>query len=102
MSAFLIADVSPSDMQAYRDSGYIDTVPKIAAEYGGVYRARGGKTEVLEGEWQPKRLGIIEFPSWDQLQAFYHCQAYAPFRAIRQQLTESHIIALDGIEPPQI
>ena len=101
MSAFLIADVSPADMQAYRDSGYLDAVPKIAAEYGGVYRARGGKTDVLEGEWQPKRLVIIEFPNWDQLQAFYRCEAYAPFRDIRQQLTESHIIALDGIEPPQ-
>ena len=71
MSAFLIADVSPSDMQAYRDSGYIENVPKIAAEYGGVYRARGGNTEVLEGTWQPKRLVIIEFPSWDQLRAFF-------------------------------
>ena len=76
MSAFLIADVSPADMQAYRDSGYLEAVPKIAAEYGGVYRARGGKAEVLEGEWQPKRLVVIEFPSWDRLQAFYHCEAY--------------------------
>ena len=42
MSAFLIADVSPADMQAYRDSGYLEAVPKIAATYGGVYRARGG------------------------------------------------------------
>ena len=93
MSAFLIADVSPADMQAYRDSGYI--------ENGGVYRARGGNTKVLEGTWQPKRLVIIEFPSWDQLQAFYYCEAYAPFRDIRQELTESHIVALDGIDPLQ-
>ena len=32
MSAFLIADVSPADMQAYRDSGYLEAVPEIAAE----------------------------------------------------------------------
>ena len=101
MSAFLIADVSPSDMQAYRDSGYLEAVPKIAAEYGGVYRARGGRTDVLEGEGQPRRLVVIEFPSGDRLQAFYHCEAYAPYRDIRQRLTESHIVALDGIEPPQ-
>ena len=98
MSAFLIADVSPTDMQAYRDSGYLEAAPKIAATYGGVYRARGGKSEVLEGDWQPKRLVVIEFPSWDQLQAFYHCETYAPYRGIRQSLTESRIVALEGIE----
>jgi uncharacterized protein (DUF1330 family) len=98
MSAFLIADVSPADMQAYRDSGYLEAVPEIAAEYGGVYRARGGRTEVLEGEWQPKRLVVIEFPSWNELQAFYHCKAYAPYRDIRQRLTESHIVALEGTD----
>ena len=98
MSAFLIADVSPADMQAYRESGYLEAVPKIAAEYGGVYRARGGKAEVLEGEWHPKRLVVIEFPSWDRLQAFYNCEAYAPYRDIRQRLTESHIVALEGTD----
>ncbi|HCK76782.1 MAG TPA: DUF1330 domain-containing protein [Gammaproteobacteria bacterium] len=100
MSAFLIADVNPADMQAYRDSGYLEAVPKIAAEYGGVYRARGGRTAVLEGGWQPKRLVVIEFPTWDRLQAFYVCEAYAPYRDIRQKLTESHIVALEGSDAP--
>ena len=80
MSAFLIADVNPRDMAAYRDSGYLEAVPEIAARFGGVYRARGGQLEKLEGDWQPQRLIVIEFPSWDQLQAFYQCAEYQPYR----------------------
>ncbi len=98
MSAFLVADVSPSDMQAYKESGYLEEVPKIAARYGGVYRARGGKTQILEGDWQPKRLVVIEFPGWDQLMAFYDCEEYQPYKTIRQRLTQSHIVALEGID----
>ncbi len=97
MSAFLIADVAVSDMQAYIDSGYIDTVPKIAARFGGAYRARGGDFEVLEGDWRPVRLVIIEFPDMDKLKRFYDSEEYLPFRNLRQELTDSKIVALDGL-----
>jgi uncharacterized protein (DUF1330 family) len=100
MSAFLIADVHPADMDAYRDSGYLEAVPKIAARFGGVYRARGGQLEKLEGGWQPRRLIVIEFPSWDKLQAFYHCDDYQPYREIRQRLADSNIVALEGLATP--
>ena len=100
MSAFLIADVNPRDMAAYRDSGYLEAVPEIAARFGGVYRARGGQLEKLEGDWQPQRLIVIEFPSWNQLQAFYQCAEYQPYREIRQRLAKSHIVALKGLDPP--
>ena len=98
MSAFLIADVSPSDMQAYRESGYLEAVPKMAARFGGTYRARGGNSRVLEGDWQPKRLVVIEFPSWEQLLAFYESEEYQPYKKIRQELTKSHIVALEGLD----
>ena len=98
MSAFLIADVSPSDMQAYRESGYLEAVPKVAARFGGTYRARGGNSRVLEGAWQPKRLVVIEFPSWEQLLAFYESEDYQPYKKIRQELTDSHIVALEGLD----
>ena len=98
MSAFLIADVSPADMDAYRESGYLEHVPQIAARYGGAYRARGGQSKVLEGDWQPKRLVIIEFPSFEQLLAFYDCEDYQPYKKIRQTLTESHLVALAGLD----
>jgi uncharacterized protein (DUF1330 family) len=100
MSAFLLADVSVKDMHAYKDTGYIENVPKIAAKYGGVYRARGGEMEVLEGDWTPVRMVVIEFPDMEKLKAFYGCEEYQPYIKVRQELTESKIIALDGLKEP--
>ncbi len=97
MAAFLLADVAVPDMDAYIKSGYIETVPKIAAKYGGVYRARGGDMELLEGDWQPVRMIIIEFPTMVDLKAFYDCEEYAPYRKIRQDMTNSKIVAVDGL-----
>jgi len=99
MSAFILADVAVSDMQAYRDSGYLEATPKIAAKYGGVYRARGGRQELVEGDWEPARMIIIEFPDMEKLMAFVDCEEYAPWRAVRQNLATSKIVAIDGVAP---
>jgi uncharacterized protein (DUF1330 family) len=98
MPAFLLADVSTDDMEAYRGSGYLDAVPVIAAKYNGRYRARGSAMKVLKGDWNPKRMVIIEFPTMEGLQAFYRSEEYAPYAAIRQRLTDSRIVALPGVE----
>ena len=98
MPAFLLADVSTDAMAAYRDSGYLDAVPVIAARYNGRYRARGGAMKVLEGDWPPQRMVIIEFPTMEDPQDFYRSEDWAPYAAIRQRLTDSRIVALQGAE----
>ena len=97
MAVFLLADVSTDDMEGYKASGYLEAVPKIAAKYGGVYRARGGAMTVLEGDWEPKRMVIIEFPSKENLKAWYNSEEYQSFKKIRQGITVSKIVAVDGL-----
>jgi len=97
MAAFLIADVSVRDMKEYAESGYLENTPRIAARYGGQYRARGGDMHELEGGWQPARVIIIEFPDLEKLLTFYNSEDYAPWIKVRQSLTESKIVAVDGI-----
>lgn len=102
MAAYLMADVFASDMDKYRDSGYLAAVPEIAARFGGRYLARGGAMEVLEGDWRPTRMVIIEFPNMADLKAFYESAEYAPWRAIRRGLTESKMVALEGLSEPPV
>ena len=97
MAAFILADVDVSDMEKYRDSGYLENTPKIAARFGGKYRARGGEMRRLEGDWQPVRMVIIEFPDMQQLLAFYKSEEYQPWIKVRQELATSRIVAIDGI-----
>jgi uncharacterized protein (DUF1330 family) len=100
MSAFLIADVHLIDPKAYAESGYLAAVPGIAAKFGGVYRARAGTTEVMEGEYVPERLVIIEFPDLERALAFYGSAEYAPWREVRQSLANSNIVITEGLAEP--
>jgi len=85
MAAFLMADVLPDDIEAYRDSGYIAAAGASYAKYGGVNRAAGGETIVLEGDWEPERMVIVEFPSMEQLLAWYHSDEYREWVPVRQR-----------------
>lgn len=100
MAAYLLADVAPHDMDAYRASGYLEAVVRLAADYGGRYLARGGDMQLLEGDWEPRRMVIIEFPSMADLRAWYDSDAYAPWREVRQGLADSRLVAVDGLEAP--
>lgn len=98
MAAYLLADVLPKDFEAYRSSGYLEAAVRTASAYGGKYRARGGATTVLEGDWEPERMVIIEFPSMDALLAWYNSDEYQEWAPIRQSLAPaSKIVALEGV-----
>ena len=60
MPAFLIADIDITDPVTYED--YKRQVAPLIARFGGRYVARGGQHEVLEGDWEPHRLVVLEFP----------------------------------------
>jgi uncharacterized protein (DUF1330 family) len=95
MTAYVIADVEVLDKVAYEE--YRQMVPATIAAYGGRYIARGGATEVLEGDWVPKRCVLLEFPSMAQLKAWWDSPEYVPLRAIRQRATRSNLIAVEGL-----
>ena len=97
MAAFLIADVKVRDLEGYRSSGYLDAAMATAAKFGGNYLARGGETVVFEGEWEPNRLVIIQFPDMESLKAWYASDEYRPWIEVRRSLTESNLVGLEGI-----
>jgi uncharacterized protein (DUF1330 family) len=56
MAAYLIVDVDVHDFEGYEE--YKKGAPATVAAHGGRYLARAGLTEVLEGDWVPKRFVI--------------------------------------------
>ncbi len=98
MSAFVIADITVTDPEGYKE--YIKLAPPTIAAHGGKYIARGGEVEVLEGDAQPNRVIIIEFESMDLLKTWYNSEAYAAARAIRQKYSTGSIMMVDqGVVP---
>ncbi len=97
MNAYIIVDVEVIDPEGYRD--YIQAAPPSLALYDGRYIARGGKTETLEGDWQAKRLVILEFPSVEKAKGWLNSQEYAPARALRHKYAKTNMVLVEGLVP---
>jgi uncharacterized protein (DUF1330 family) len=94
MAAYLIANIDITDAQNYKT--YIQMVPASIEKFGGKYLVRGGKFENLEGDWQPKRLVIIEFPSFEQAKLWYESEDYRDAKDIRIRSSLSELTLVEG------
>jgi uncharacterized protein (DUF1330 family) len=95
MSAYLHADIEVTDPAAFEE--YRREVAAMVAAYGGRYLVRGGGVEVLEGNRQPKRQVILEFPDMAHLRAFYDSAAYQPLKLLRQRSSNATLLAIEGL-----
>ncbi|WP_394728814.1 DUF1330 domain-containing protein [Altererythrobacter sp. GH1-8] len=98
MPALLIADIDVKDPEAY--AKYRTANPDIVNQFGGRYIALGGAVEVLEGDWHPARTIVIEFPTMEDLKAFYNSEAYVELRKIRWASASSRMVAIETLPEP--
>lgn len=94
MPAYILVQVDVQDTEAYER--YKPMVGPPLEQYGGRLIVRGGKTETLEGTWNPKRLIVIEFNSVEQAKKWWSSPEYAPAKAIRQKATHTEMIVVEG------
>ena len=95
MGAYVVADVSVTEPAGFED--YRKQVPATVTKYGGRFVARGGVVQVLEGNWQPKRLVILEFPSAEQAKRWYDSPEYRDPKALRMKTARTNLILVDGV-----
>ncbi|MBI3507866.1 MAG: DUF1330 domain-containing protein [Proteobacteria bacterium] len=96
MPAYVIADIAVSDPAKYE--GYKALSPGAVEKFGGRFVARGGQSGVLEGDWKPGRLVVIEFPSYDKAQTFYTSVEYTAARRARAGATSRfNMVVVEGI-----
>ena len=96
MSAFIFANVDVTDPVGF--ATYRELVAPTITEAGGRYRMRGGTVQVLEGAFVPKRAVLLEFDSMDAMLAWYHSDAYAPARALRQRSAITDVVLMQGVD----
>jgi uncharacterized protein (DUF1330 family) len=96
-SAYVIVEMKLSDPQRYQE--YMAAAPASIKAAGGEYVIRGGRHESLEGDWQPHRVAMLRFPSYEQAKAWYDGEKYREARAKRQRATEYfNMILAEGLE----
>ena len=97
--AYLIVEMHITDPERYKD--YMAAAPAAVKAAGGEYLVRGGRHETLEGDWQPHRVAILRFPSYEAAKAFYDGQMYRQARTKRAGTTEYfNMVLVEGVAAP--
>jgi len=95
MPAYLIADMHVADAARYEE--YKRLAPPAIEKYGGRYLSRGGETVILEGDWTPTRLVILEFPSLEKAKEFYDSPEYRAAREVRKGTGQFRMVVTKGL-----
>ncbi len=95
MAAYVVVEIEVLDAERYED--YKRMVPPSLAAYGGRFLVRGGVTETLEGDWSPKRLVILEFPSVERAKEWWTSAEYAEAKALRQATAQTEMLVVEGV-----
>jgi uncharacterized protein (DUF1330 family) len=94
MAAYLISDLTVRNTEAFQI--YRTRAAEAIAKYGGRYLARGGEIQTLEGLWNPRNIIIVEFPSMEQVRAWYASPEYASALEVHDIALERNLIFVDG------
>lgn len=94
MTAYAIMDVEIHDIARFME--YMQQVRPLLDAAGARYLARGGEFKVVEGDYRPKRLLLLEFPSMEAIDRFCSSEEYQALRSERDRCSVTCLIALSG------
>ena len=94
MKTYLVLDFAVQDVRGFMP--YVEAIPAFIDKHGGRYIVRGARPEVMEGDWAPERMVILEFPSRDQAQAFLADPEAQDLFALRHATTVSKLVLVEG------
>jgi uncharacterized protein (DUF1330 family) len=97
MPAYIIVETDITDPEQYER--YKAASPGAIAAAGGRFVVRGGELAVLEGDWHPSRLVVLEFEDLDAAKRFYESEEYAAARKLREGAARLSMVAVAGVEP---
>lgn len=94
MAAYVIVDMTVTDPVKIEE--YRKLAGATVAAQGGKFLARGGKTEVFDGDWEPQRIVVIEFPSLEQAKRWRSSPEYGGACEVRDRAARTRMIVVEG------
>jgi len=95
MPAYYIGEHKISNVALFDD--YLAKVVPMIERFGGRYLTKAGSHEILEGDWRPNRVVIIEFPDIASIKNWYRAPEYQPLIALRRSAATDVMIMLEGL-----
>ena len=94
-SAYVLANVEVTNPEQYEQYKKLSTIAMQV--HGAEVCVRGGQVEVLEGDWSPKRVVLLKFPSMEKARAFYDSPEYQAAKDSRQGAAVMRMVAIEGL-----
>lgn len=95
MGALWIAHVTVTDEAAYAE--YAMRATGAIAAHGGVFLARGGKFEQLEGQGRARNV-VARFPSLQDAHECYHSDSYQEALIFARGASERELLILEELD----
>ena len=96
MPAYVIAETDVTDPERYEQ--YKAASPIVIAAGGGWFLVRGGELLVLEGDWQPSRLVVLEFEDLAAAKRWYESEVYQEAKKLRDGAAHLRMVAVEGVD----
>jgi len=94
MAAYVVVDIHVQDPVRYEE--YKRLAAASVTAFGGRYLVRGGAVTKIEGDWNPARVVVLEFPSAARAKEWWNSDLYRPIKAIRHATARSSMILIEG------
>lgn len=94
MPGYIITNAEVFDQEAYGEYGAL--APDAIKKHGGEFLTRGGKAEILEGNWQPHRIVVVKFDSLQAAKDMYNSPEYQAAREKRIGAADFNMIVVEG------
>ncbi|AFL85605.1 MULTISPECIES: DUF1330 domain-containing protein [Belliella] len=95
MPALVLVEVEIHNPELYEDYKKL-SLPAVEA-FGGKFVVRGAQTESLEGDWNPQRLVVLEFPSVERAKEWYNSEQYTTAKNIRFQASKGKMLVVESV-----
>ncbi len=93
-SAYILSNITVTDAEQYEQYKKLSSIAMQV--YGAEVCVRGGKTEVIEGDWTPERVVLLKFPSLEKARAFNDSPEYGAARQARQGAAVMRMVLIEG------
>ena len=95
MPAYVIVNIEVTDPIGYEE--YRKLAAAALKSCGGRFVVRGGAAEILEGDYVPKRMVILEFESVDRAKRWWSSEEYREAKALRHKTARTDMIVVEGV-----
>ena len=95
MAAYIIFDVEVTDPTLADD--YLKLANESLVPFQSKTIVHAGMLEVLDGDWEPERVVVVEFESMEQARQWYMSPAYTKAKDILRRAASTKVILVEGV-----